>query len=422
MNAALPLLGAASEAARRIVLRDALAAPCVFARPQVGSLATVAGANGIWSESLANVARFVGAGQRLLIEGQRTNHFANPRGEGAVVGLLGAGGSWPTGWGGGAVFSGLSLEVVGQGVASGMTYTRLRLSGTSDGTASRATSSYSAPATLGQPVTNGVFSRLVSGSAAGLSVQVEVREYAGGSPGAVSGASLPLATSWGRGVISRVMTDPATTSGRYTTRFSGSNGVAYDVVFDIANPSIEAAPFASTPILPPVGTPFAATRGADRVTAGLAGLGIGANGAGTFLWSGAIAQTAPAGQDQTILQVDGGASTEAFALVNLAGGTQIALRRVLAGVATQLVLGSVAAGTDFRLGMALDGTGRAIASLNGGTAAEVTGGAVGGFTTLRVGSDATGDRALFGETAAVATRGFALPASALPRAVAALPN
>jgi hypothetical protein len=43
---------------------------------------------------------------------------------------------------------------------------------------------------------------------------------------------------------------------------------------DVIAPQLELGPAASTPILPPSGSPGASTRGADLVTASLAALGI----------------------------------------------------------------------------------------------------------------------------------------------------
>jgi hypothetical protein len=242
---------------------------------------------------------------------------------------------------------------------------------------------------------------------------------------------LNTASNWAQASLLGMPTDAL-------ARFSASTTTAADAVsgrmslifittgaasirFRLAAPQLGAGAFASTPILPAIGSPAAATRGADLVTAALSSLGLPASGAGTLLWSGMLPQAAPAGRVQTILQIDDGTSNNGFALLNPGGGASIVARRMLAGATADVTLGSMTPGTAFRLGMAMNGAGRIAAGLNGGSVQAVTGGPTSGLTTLRIGNAAAGDRALFGEVAALGRYRFALADAALPAAIMATP-
>jgi hypothetical protein len=206
-------------------------------------------------------------------------------------------------------------------------------------------------------------------------------------------------------------------------RFSYALGAVVDVTFRFAAPQLEQGAFSSTPILPPVGTPAASTRGTDSVTATRASLGIAANGACTLLWSGMIPQAAPAGVAQTILQFDDGTANNRYLLRNVAGGSAIAVNRVTAGAAAgDISLGTMTPGTPFRAGITINAAGRIAGCLNGGAVVAITGGPTSGLTALRLGNDTAGTTAMFGETASLRVLPFALTDASLPGAVMALPD
>jgi hypothetical protein len=200
------------------------------------------------------------------------------------------------------------------------------------------------------------------------------------------------------------------------------NGAAIDFTLRIAAPQLELAASTSTPILPPVGTPGASTRGADIVTATLASLGIGANGACTILGVAMLPQNAPAGTDQVLVQIGDGSDANRFRLRNAAGGATILAGRVTGGVAVDAAsLGSMTAGTPFRVGVSIDGTGRIASCLDGGAVQVATGGPTSGLTTLWVGNNAASTAPMFGEVGVLTVMPLALADAELQARVAALP-
>lgn len=78
-------------------------------------------------------------------------------------------------------------------------------------------------------------------------------------------------------------------------------------------------------------------------------------------------------------------------------------------------------GSAFRAGLALDGAGRISGSFNGGAAQVVTGGPASGLTTLRLGNNAIGGTAMFGEVGALTVLPRALSDADLAARVAAMP-
>lgn len=403
------IYGTLDQPRRELAGPDALNAPLVLLRAQSVSRATVSGAAG-WAEAGANVARFAGSPGRLLVEGQRSNEIANPRAEFAVAPSFPQT-TLPSSWtaiGG----TGLTVQAVAAGTASGLRYVDIRFVGTPSGT--NVDIAFNGTAASGPSsgiVTLSVLAALVGGALTNIGgVSLLLQGQSGSGTVALSGSLLRYAYS-------------ATLTGQRSPRLrlTLTAGLAVDATIRLAAPQYETGPFASTPILPVTGSPQAATRGADLVSAALESLGIGPGGACTLLWSGVLPQAAPSGTPQVILQIDDGTAANGFVLLNEGGGTQVVARRILAGAASDAVLGAMTAGAALRLGMAVDGAGRLAASLNGGAAVAVTGGPTGGLLTLRLGSGAAGDRAMFGETTTLRCQVGAVADSALPGLVAALP-
>ena len=399
-----------------------------LARAQVSTSVTAPGADGLtWAEFAANAPRFAGTAQRLLVEGQRGNLLRNPRREGAALGVIGAGGALPTNWSFLSGQVGLQVEILALGSVDGVQTVTLRFTGTATGTSIQMsfepiTQVVATPSSIWSA---SVFQRQEAAPAPPSSHRLQIlnRNSGGtllaGSPGAASftpGAALQ------RTVLTGTLSSDVNVA-RVNAQYSAllTSGQAYDWTITLGWPQLEQAGFASTPVLPPAGAPAASTRGADLVTAPLVGLGIGGAGASTLLWSGVLAQAAPAGVAQAILALDDGTANNRFALVNAAGGASLVAERALAGAVASAALGTHTPGAALRLGMAVDGAGRLAVSLNGGAAVVVTGGPAAGLTTLRLGNLATGAAAMFGETALLRVLPQALSDANLAGAVAALP-
>ena len=433
------LLGHRDGAGRRLVRRAAtsplalaLALPAVLSRAQVNTRATAAGADGTtWAEFLADVPRFNGTARRLLIGGQRTNAVRNPRAEGVVAGTPG---TLPTHWSMPTSSNGITREIVGSGVEGGINYVDIRISGTASAAAFMSVmfdARAQFPLSPGGLLAISVFLRLVSGSMAGVVIPVgATNQNAGGgalnqflttniTPTNASLASQRVVAVATAATFNNVDTASITPF----TQFNVTNGATVDCTLRIGWPQVElGASFASSPILPAVGSPAASTRGADLISATLASLGIGANGACTILGSFLLPQVSPA--DSPILfQLDDGTNNNRFlAANNGGGGISFVVGRTLAAAYVQTAAGTAAAGTLLRVGVAINGTGRAAMSLNGGTVQAVTGGPTSGLTTLRVGGNAGGTGPMSGEVASLSVLPFALADASLPSAVLALPS
>jgi hypothetical protein len=425
MSFAVPaLLGVHSGSPeRRLVMPGSLLPPLSLLRTGVSDArATALGEDGAsWQEFFPDSARFHGAARRLLIEGQRTNLISNARTVGG------------TGWINTGIASTAAVAGPNGGAASA-----IRLD-EGAATSQHQTAHPSISVTSGLPYT---FSFLVR---AGTCTTGQIYGYVAGF-GSTAFQNFNLATgqlgSGGANVLRAAMRHfgewwwiemtaaaTATTSTQFAFTMTGSPTAGRSTTYagtgrtlDVSWCWIEQVGFASTPALPPVGSPSVAARGADRVSAPLAALGVPVNGACTVLWSGVIPQGAPADADQLILQIDGGSDANCFRLRNPAGGTTLAAGRVTAGVAADAALGGIITSTPFRLGLALNGAGRIAASLNGGAPLTATGGPVSGLATLRLGGNAAGGASLFGETAHLRVLPRTLDDAALAAAVAALPT
>lgn len=391
-----PLLG------RRLLAPGALAG-LSFARAQAGGAkATGLAADGItWVEYDADAPRWVGAAQRLLIEGQRTNANRNVRAEGAVLGIIGSGGALPTFWSIQNTPAGVVREVTEVGVEDGMQYVELLLTGTPTVTSNvyiifdTTTAIVAAP---GETWTGHVALRTVGTPSGVRNVSVGIEERtAAGVYILSSGLPVTLTTAFTRFPWTRTLANASTGRTNIFMAIGCTNGVPVSACYRMAWPQMEQAPYASTPILPPVGTPGASTRGADLVSALLSDLGIPASGACALLWAGMIPQNATtAGGEQTLVQLDDLSDNNRIRLFNAAGGGNVQVGRTLAGAGGSALAGSMTAGTAFAAGMTADGAGAARGTL-GGSVAGVVSAPTAGLQRMRLGMGASGTLGLFGE-------------------------
>lgn len=391
--------------------------PLSLQRAQVNTRATFQDADGIaWSEANANQARTHGNPARLLVEGQRTNVIRNPRCEGAAAGTPG---TMPTFWSLGGT-QGLSTAVIGSGSESGIGYVDIRFFGMPSATGTvQVNHDSAAAASDGQTWAYSLFSRLVAGSLAGVGNAVLV--LTAGTASSSTSYTLNTAPLGTTRRTTLVTAAGGATSALGRWRLAVTAGVAVDITVRLGGAQTEQGHAASSPILPVTGSPAASTRGADLVTAALAALGIGSNGRSTIGLSGVLpALSGVAGQ--TLLQVDAVDDNNRFTIANPAGSAILRLQRFTAGVAASADAGSLSAGAPFRIGLSIDGSGRAAVSLNGGAAAVVTGGPASALSLLRLGNNAAGLAPLFGEVRHLQVLPFALMDASLPGFTAALPG
>jgi hypothetical protein len=427
MNASLvTALAAVAQDRPPLIGPGRLAAPLGLARAQIGARATALGPDGtIWQEFAADAPRFHGLVRRLKVEGQRTNAIRNPRFEGAVPGTPGTFPTFMTP----NTDAGLTRSVVGVGSEFGLPFFDVRWSGTASFNFLRwrlePPGTGGVAATVGQLWAYRVPFRVLAGSSSGLTFRLVLTMH--DAAGAQSGAYTSALIAGGAAVSDMVLNTPALpfANTAFINVFADilmAVGTVMDVTVRYYAPQLEQGAFASSPILPAVGTPAASTRGADLVSAPLAGMQIGSQGRCTILWSGSMAQAAPASAGASLLEVDDGTPGNRLFARIAAGTANLAISRVTGGVGVaDLGLGATVPGVPFRAGFALNGAGRIAGSLEGGAVQAVTGGPAAGLTTLRLGLDAAGGSALFGEIGTLRVLPYALSDAALPGAVLALP-
>lgn len=378
-----------------LVLPGFLRPPLTLSRAQaLGAMSTRLTADDLtWEEMAADTPRFWGSARRLLIEGQRTNEVRNPRAAGATVGVIGSGGVNPTNY---LVSNstGVVQEIVAFGTVTGVQCWDARRSGTPTAGTSQMSQSDGnnvIPAVSGQTWTSSILMALL---AAPLPSMNTVRATISGTNGTSTGtetATVPalptLTANLQRFSVTRLLNNAGTTNIRGGWDWSYTTGNPVDFTLRSGWHQLELGAFASSPILPPVGTPGASTRGADIVAAPAVALGAPPNGAFTLLWKGLLPQNAPAGTDQWLAALSDGSVDNAIGLVNPAGGATIVAQRVTATVGlASASAGSMTAGTVFRAGITCDGAGRVAASVNGGAAAAVTGAPTAGYSLFSLGA------------------------------------
>ncbi len=389
--AAITMLGAQGATARLLGGDGALRAPAGLLRSQVASHATAPATNGTgWTSFAADAPRFAGTVADLLIEGPRTNLLTDPRTPGS------------TGWTNTAIASAVAAPGP-DGTSSAFLVTEstaTNFHGTFRGAVTTTTGTRYAGSILVAPGTTDLVQLAFSNAGFGLTQFANFVLTGDGSVG-FQGTGLVAAgierigefyRCWivgdcAGGVSSAGLTIlfiQSATAGRAPS-FAGTSRT-----LRLAWPQMEIGAAPTTPVLPPAGSPGAATRGADLVTAALADLAIGETGAGVYEATVVMPQAAPAGAAQSILEVEADAN-DRFIVRVAAGGTAVAVNRVTAGVAAgDVAAGNMAPGVPFRVRLTLPGDGTARLSLDDGAEVGVTGGPILRLATLRIGNSAAG--------------------------------
>jgi len=193
----------------------------------------------------------------------RTNSIRNSTMQGAVAGAIGSGGALPTNWS--ISVSGLSAEIVSIGKENGRDYMDLKCSGISTGgqiilyiDGNAAVSGV----TPGRSWTASTWMKLVSGSLSNLtSALLQIQERNSSSAYLAAGTfdfKSTLNDQLTRQVITRTLSDPATTKINSALLFGSTNGTAIDFTLRLAAPQLELGASAS-PYIPTSG--MAASRG-----------------------------------------------------------------------------------------------------------------------------------------------------------------
>lgn len=172
----------------------------------------------------------------------RRNQLPNSRGDGAAIGVLGAGGALPTGWS----ISGIAanaVEIVSIAQKNDLPRIRVRLNGTPSGTVFLNTISPSAgvSASTGQIWTSSLYYERVGGTETNIStinVAIGESDIAGGAVSASLSDSLLGHVGNVRRSVTRTLTGVNTARTFMYLRF-GISGGPIDVTFDISAPQLE---------------------------------------------------------------------------------------------------------------------------------------------------------------------------------------
>lgn len=202
----------------------------------------------------------------ILIEEARTNSNRFSEGVGGVAGVIGAGGSMPTGWIIDTI-GGLSVELQSSVIRNNMTVHTFRLSGTTTGTVFRLRfdSLASIAATRNDVWTGSLFMALVGGSLTNVtSVSTRVTEY-NSVPSSLAQTSTPFTPTSTLTRYSHIAT-LSNASVAYTNVMLAINfnvGDTIDLTFEVSSPQMELGYGATSYIRT---TSAAATRASDHLT------------------------------------------------------------------------------------------------------------------------------------------------------------
>lgn len=198
-------------------------------------------------------------------EAASTNQIRNPRFEGAALGVVGSGGALPANLTMPA-FGG-QVEVLATGTVNGWPRLRLRVSGTptsfprfflEDTTA--------VSVSQGQTWTGSLGMALVGGSWSNVSPRIRMLEYTSAAGYIAEWAEdIDVDDTHRRYSQTHTVVNSNAAYSRFDFYMYWTSG-AVDFTFDLFLPQLEQSATPTSPILPTVGTPAAATRAADVVT------------------------------------------------------------------------------------------------------------------------------------------------------------
>ena len=204
----------------------------------------------------------------LLVEEQRTNSIRNNTMVGAVAGTPG---TVPTNWAYLSTVTGITTEIVGTGVSSGINYIDIRLSGTAAAAASVHLvfdANTAIAASTGQVWTSSAYFAVVSGSFSNIAFAgLRCTERASGgtfvatSESSIAGVTSNLSTN--RVSVTRTLgATAAFVQGALSMNIN--SGAVVDITLRIGLPQLEEGATASS-VIPNSSTTAAATRNADVV-------------------------------------------------------------------------------------------------------------------------------------------------------------
>lgn len=353
-----------------------------------GGNATVRGSNGALADIAANAPRFqfasAGVPQGILIEGVGTNLALNPRWLGVVAGTPPSGsppsggtpGTGPTGWGfSNTTFNsqtGLNYQLGAVQVIDGEDVLPMRIFGTAgNGNLFSAIFAAAVPILAAAPFDVLMNYRLLAGTTAGL-VQLA---HSFGIP---SGASVPsnsVHASLGSAPVEARATKAAgvgidgTTTVNLRLQFAAATPIDITIGLSLLR-ILRDGRVTQSPIRPASGNAGPATRSRDQIdfrsmhwwdpARMLDGVNVGT----TAMFEFTTQQVGIAG-DQGLLRKDDGMANNRMEFYILSSTNQVWCRRVIAGSGQTTQIGTISAGSPFRLVIAATST-EMVALLTGG--------------------------------------------------------
>lgn len=205
-------------------------------------------------------------------EETRTNSLRNPRAEGSTSGYLSLLGVMPTNWSAAISNPGLDVFVSGTGTETGIPYIDLQVTGSTGASAATVEFAFETAtqivAAQNQGWVTSLFAKLEGGSfGAGAAVH-KIEEFtavgaslASGTQGMTLPTNAALRTQ--RSSFTRTLTNASTARVRSSIVFSYASGQSVNFTVRIGVPQLEQGTIASTPMLPPIGSPGAFTRASE---------------------------------------------------------------------------------------------------------------------------------------------------------------
>lgn len=379
-----------------------------------------------WAEYLADEARYFGSARALLIGQQRTNSIRNPRAEGFTAGDLSAGGVMPINWTSPTISQGVAVTVVGGGATNGVQWLDIRCQGTTTAPWNPnfiIENTTAIPASNGQVWTFSMWAQVVSGTWPLGTAVLGIAQHQGGTfLGVVNGTSFTGDLgNWTRKSAVLALNQAAVDNirPRFHANANTITGAVVDFTIRIGWPQAELGGFASTPILPPTGSPAAATRGRDNLQYTLSSLGVAGNGACTVLFKGSL-DAVSTGTAQALFVFGDGTDSNGVELVARTAVAELSLTRVAAGASANAFTGTLVSGAGFSAGVSNNGAGTAACSFGGAAPISVTGVPISGFTDFRCGARFGSGIPMAGRILALSVLPYALSDAALQAAVTSL--
>jgi hypothetical protein len=324
----------------------------------------------------------------LLVEEQRTNSIRNPRAEGAVVGTPG---TLPTNWTNFTNVTGSAINVIGSGTEAGIPYVDIQFIGTSTNTSVQGITfdSGSMAVVAGQNITSSTYSRLVAGSYPANFTYGNEIVVSNNVPAVILDNTVTVANPTGAALATQrqlqtlaIPTGGVTATTNIRLIYNGVGG-AFNFTLRIGTPQLEIGAFATSPILPAIGTPAATTRAADLVSMLLSSWFAARTG--SVVVEAQLLTTAASSNYQGLFHIDDGSVNNRIEVYRNAGTSTILVLPFIAGAGSSAAIGDITPRNIFKVAATYNSSGSTTAMNGtiGGSTASLT--PSNGLTTMRIG-------------------------------------